>query len=106
MVKRFDVVRLKPLRGRKGLAPDYALILQADVLRDLPTVVAAPLVADGPPATLDVVTPNLPVNGTDHMLLTYMMGAIGRDRIIESVANLSDHAYEITRAMDRLLSGV
>lgn len=106
MVKRFDVVRLKPIRGRKGLAPDYALILQVNVLSELPTVVAAPLVAEGPPAALDVVTPNLSVNGKDHMLLTYMIGAIGRDRIIETVANMADHSYEITRAMDRLFSGV
>jgi toxin CcdB len=86
----------------------YVLELQADLLNDLDTRVVAPLVvASVYKGAVPRLNPILIVEGVAHVLLSQQLAAIPK-RVLtaERVMNVADKNYEITAAVDFLVTGI
>lgn len=98
---RFDVYR-GPGRGGPLL-----LDCQADVLSGLDTRLIVPLYPPPEaPTPARHLNPTLEVGGKPYVMMTQYAAAIEVPELGAKVASLADHAYEITTALDFLLTGV
>lgn len=103
-MRQFDVVG-NPDPDTASWAP-YLLVLQHDLLRDLATVVVAPLVrveGFGRPAT--VLNPIFTVQDTRVVLSTAELAGVTRQGLGETVTSLAGYRSEILAAVDLLLTG-
>ena len=97
---QFDVHRM--IDG-SGLVIDC----QSDLLNHLDSRLVAPLVAkvDAPPPA-GRFNPNFTIEGVEHVMLTQFSGAVDRRQLGDVVASLADRSFEVTDALDILISGV
>ena len=96
---QFDVHTLS--KGR------LAIDCQSDLLNHLESRFVVPLVPrEGGPTPARRFNPIFEIRGVEHVMLTQFSGAIDRRQLGEVVASLADHAFEITGALDVLISGV
>lgn len=97
---QFDLYRPKGAAGP-------LLDIQSPLLEFLGTRVVVPLL---PPARIPAAIRNLHplfvIDGTDHVLVTQLMGAIRKRELGPPVGNLEAQRTEIIRALDTLLSGI
>ena len=103
---QYDIHRNPDARTR-GAMP-YVLELQADLLSDLDTRVVAPLVvASLYKGAVPRLNPSLIVEGVAHVLLSQQLAAIPK-RVLTGppVINVADKSYEITAAVDFLVTGI
>lgn len=103
-MRQFDIVG-NPDPDTASWAP-YLLVLQHDLLRDLATVVVAPLVrveAFGRPAT--ILNPIFTVRESRVVLSTAELAGVTRQGLGEPVSSLAAHRTEILAAVDLLLTG-
>lgn len=103
-MRQFDVLG-NPDPGTASWAP-YLLVLQHDLLRDLATVVVAPLVheeAFGRPAT--VLNPVFTIQNIRVVLSTAELAGVTRQGMGEPMSSLAAHRSEILAAVDLLLTG-
>ena len=103
---QYDIHRNPDARTR-GAMP-YVLELQADLLSGLDTRVVAPLVAASIyRGAVPRLNPSLTVEGVVHVLLSQQLAAIPK-RVLTGppVMNVADKSYEITAAVDFLVTGI
>jgi len=53
-----------------------------------------------------VINPVVTIDEKDYIIRMEQMAAIAAKRLKEPVANISDKSYDITKALDRLFSGI
>lgn len=91
----------------KKLYP-YLVDVQTNLLDQLHTCIVIPLtridVLENKP--LKTLTPVIPIEGSQFLLLTPQLAGIARSDIGAEVADLSGHRSEIMGALDFLISGV
>ena len=106
VTQRFDVFR-NPSPRSVNTVP-YVVVLQSELLDDLPTRVVAPLVKAaalaGRPATR--LNPELEVEGETLFLLTQQVGAVPLRSLTRRVGSLEDRRDVIVAALDLLFSGI
>ncbi len=80
---------------------------QSDLLSQIDSRFVAPLVprSDAPPA-VSGLNPVLKIRGEDYVMLTQSAGAVRRRELGEVIASLAERSFEITNAIDVLVSGV
>lgn len=102
---QFDVHR-NPHPRTRTRAP-YLLVLQNDVLRDLRTTVAAPLIAEahcGRPAR--TLNPVFEIEGQRVVLSTAEVAGISHRQLGEHLQSLAPMRDEILAAVDLLFTGI
>ena len=96
---QFDVHKLS--RGR------LAIDCQSDLLSHLESRLVVPLVPKGAaPSPARRLNPIFEIEGVEHVMLTQFSGAIDRRQLGEVVTSLAARSFEITDALDVLISGV
>lgn len=95
-------------RNASRAYPPYLVVLSHDLLGDLPTIVAAPLVpltelADQPMTRL---LPVFDIDGTRHALLTVELAGIPQAVLGEKISTLAEHRTDIIAALDFLFTGI
>lgn len=100
---QYDVYEL----GRRASGKSLVVVIQHDGMFDLGTTFVSPLV----PNTyfkhpFPVINPSVKIDGQDFIIRMEQMAAIEAKRLKEPIANLSDKSYDITKAIDRLFSGI
>lgn len=100
---QYDVVP-NPDPATAGRAP-YLIVLQHDLLQDLPTVVVAPVVRDAP-AGLDRLLPEIEVAGEMLRVSTVELFATRHNRLGPPVANVSRAHDRVLSAVDLIFSGI
>jgi mRNA interferase MazF len=87
-VVRGDVhaIKLPRRRGHVQHGPRYAVVVQADDLLALSTVVVCPTSSSTPPASFH---PEIVLEGQPTRVLSEMVGAVDVDRLGEQVGHLS-----------------
>ena len=96
---QFDVHTLS--KGR------LAIDCQSDLLSHLESRLVVPLVPKGvAPRPARRLNPIFDIGGVEHVMLTRFAGAIDRRQLGEIVTSLADRSFEITDALDVLISGV
>jgi toxin CcdB len=97
---QFDVHRLKD--GRT-----LVLNCQSDLLDQLNTRFVVPLIdRNDAPAAAKRLNPVFEVVGRDHVMLTQFAAAIQRRELGPVVLSLKHRSFEVTDALDVLISGV
>ncbi len=95
---QFDVHRLG-----SGLVIDC----QADLLSHLNTRLVVPLIPrDRAPKPARRFNPIFSVDGAAHVMDTQYTSAVRTQQLGAVIASLADHSFEITDALDVLISGV
>lgn len=95
---RFDIRRLKArVRVR------FVVELQSDYMRDLPTVIVAPLVPIDELKPYPGINPAVDIEGRTFAIRLEQMAGVQTANLGEVVGNLSGRDYEIATAMNRLL---
>jgi toxin CcdB len=80
---------------------------QSDLLARIDSRFVVPLVPlTNAPQVARRLNPIFQINGTDYVMLTQAAAAVRRRELGATVASLSDHSFEITGALDVLISGV
>lgn len=98
---RGEVFRLRSLRearGREQQGARYAVVLQADELLPLSTVIVAPTSSSAPPRSF---RPVIDVNGTATRVLVEQLTAVSVDRLGASAGRLRSSEL---RAVDEALA--
>jgi len=92
-VVRGDVHAIKLPRGRGHVqhGPRYAVVVQADDLLALSTVVVCPTSSSTPPATFH---PDVVLEGRQTRVLCEMVGAVDATRLGDRVGHLSLHELD------------
>ena len=97
-VAQFDVHRL---------ADGLVVNCQSDLLDQLESRFVAPLVPRrDAPQVAQRLNPIFKIDGKDYVMLTQAAGAVRRRELGSVVTSLADRSFEITRALDVLVSGV
>jgi toxin CcdB len=97
-VAQFNVHRLG-----EGLVLDC----QSDLLAHLNTRVVIPLIpVDVAPRPAGRLNPMFQVDGQDHVMDTQFISSIEARHLGAAICSLADHSFEITGALDVLISGV
>ena len=96
---QFDVYTLS--KGR------LAIDCQSDLLSHLESRLVAPLVPmRAAPRPARRLNPIFEIEGVEHVMLTQFSGAIDRRQLGDVVTSLADRSFEITDALDVLISGI
>lgn len=102
-MKRFDIVDYTPTsRG----PIDLVVILQADGLEALPTIIAAPVRRGVLPGKQNMMEIAVRVQDGDCALLNSELAALPKSVFGAVVGSASHLEWEIGRALDRVLFGV
>lgn len=95
---QFDVYRLG-----SALVVDC----QSDLLSQIDSRFVAPLVArSDAPQAVSRLNPVFNIQGEDYVMLTQAAGAVRRRGLGEVIGSLAERSFEITNAIDVLVSGV
>lgn len=95
---QFDVHQLG-----SGLVVDC----QSDLLAHLNTRIVVPLIPrDRAPTPAGRFNPVFAIDGADHVMDTQFTSAVERRELGAVVTSLADRSFEITDALDVLISGV
>jgi toxin CcdB len=80
---------------------------QSDLLSHLESRFVVPLVPKSEaPKLAGRLNPIFRIEGLEHAMLTQFSAAVDRRNLGKSVASLADRSFEITDALDVLISGV
>ena len=84
-----------------------AIDCQSDLLSHLESRLVVPLVLkSAAPEPARRLNPIFEIGGVDHVMLTQFAGAVDRRQLGDVVTSLADRSFEITDALDVLISGV
>lgn len=102
-MRQFDVFR-NPDSASARQRP-YLVILQSDLLRDVSTVVVAPLALSSrfPPITR--LTPTIAIAGNEYVILTTDIASIPRKALKRGVGTAAAKRDEILSALDLVFVG-
>jgi toxin CcdB len=105
-MQRFDVFRNSDRASARHIP--FLLVVQSELLGDMPTRVAVPLVVpsalSGPPAQL--LNPEFEIEGVRVVMLTQQLAGVAIQRLKTRVTHLGERHFDIVRALDFLFSGV
>lgn len=101
---QYDICRNKNVASRK-FAP-YAVVLQADLLRDFTTVVVAPLMAESNATKISRLNPVIKIDGKTYRASMAELAGVLRNQLGEVVANVADQHREFVGAIDLLFTGI
>ncbi|HZZ68256.1 MAG TPA: CcdB family protein [Phenylobacterium sp.] len=101
-MRQFDVVE-NPSASLRRYAP-FLIILQSHLLDVLESVIVAPLVVDAD-RPLTVIDLAVRYADRDLILAISEMASIDRQRLGEAQGTLSEHEYDIRRALERVFTG-
>lgn len=99
-MKRFDVYSTRRVRESEGL-----LVLQGQRFLDLDTVVIAPLFRADRFRPVEEINPIVELNGVSLILKLEGLTSVPSGLLTRCSGNLSDFAYNIQNALDRLFGG-
>jgi toxin CcdB len=106
VTRRFDVFRNPSAVAAKHIP--FLLVLQSDLLHELPTRVVAPLARanaiKGPSVTM--LNPELEIGGARLVMLTQQLAAVPLDALRKYETNFESQREAILRALDFLFSGI
>ncbi len=84
----------------------YLLDVQADLLEELNTRIVVPLLPSATaPAPARILNPIFEISGVSHVMVTQFLSAVPAAILKRPTGSLSDHADEITRALDMAFQG-
>ena len=95
---RLDVCRLK-LKGRVR----YVLELQSDHMREIPTVLVAPIVSTKHLKSYSVINPVLEIDGEHMAARLEQMAGVPASSLGEVVLSLAGREGEISLALNKLI---
>ena len=105
-MRRFDIFRNADRASAKHIP--FLLIVQSELLDDIPTRVVVPLVVpqalSGPPARM--LNPEFEIDGQRVVMLTQQLAGVPVQRLKSRVAHLGEQSHTILRALDFLFSGI
>jgi toxin CcdB len=106
VTRRFDVFRNPNASAAKHIP--FLLVLQSELLHELPTRVVVPLVRvnaiKGPSVTM--LNPEFEIGGARVVMLTQQIAAVPVDALRKHETNLETQRDTILRAQDFLFSGI
>ena len=104
MIHRGDAVAVRPARGALGLAQRgrrYAVVVQADQVAWLTTVIVVPTSSSAQPA---IFRPEVTVRGQRTRLLIDQVSTVDRSRVGRSLGRLSPaELQELDESLKRIL---
>lgn len=68
-------------------------------------VLAAPLYPAGAAKPVEVITPEVSVDGAAYLVGTHLLAGIRKNALAEPLGDLMSYEYEISRALSRLFFG-
>ena len=96
---RFDVYRVSDEEG-------YLIDCQAEIHARLSTRFVVPLMPEAyAPRPAERLNPRFVIDGTPYLLVTQFAGAAPSHALRNFAFSLDDHRYEITDAIDFLMTG-
>jgi len=105
-MRRFDVYRNENVTTLKRVP--FFVILQSELLRDMLTVVVAPVaklsVVEGRPTTM--LMPKVSIEDREYLIYIPELAAIPARSMRKRIASLESERDAITRALDLLFSGI
>ncbi|MEQ1516339.1 MAG: CcdB family protein [Usitatibacteraceae bacterium] len=102
---QFDIYRNPNPNGRT--AAPYVVALQSDFLEQLPSRWVAPLKPSKNIALrVEGLMPEVELEGKKFTVFMYESGAVPTQMLGSSVGSLESHRFELTRAIDILVSGI
>ncbi|HMN85364.1 MAG TPA: CcdB family protein [Bauldia sp.] len=102
--RQFDVHHIGS--SRSGDAVDLAVILQDDALSDLPTRIAAPVIAVDERYDLDRLTVPVTIDGVRYIVAIHLLATLPVRAIGRKFAEIGEHERKIKSALDLLFFGV
>jgi hypothetical protein len=100
---QYDVYFLERVSGSEV----FVVQLQHDGTSDLTTVITAPLkLRSRFKHDFGIVNPAVEIGDETYLIQMEQMGAIQRRQLRHKVGNVEVFDYEITKAIDRLFSGI
>jgi CcdB protein len=108
-MRRYEVWQLKPqpaLNAQDLSFVDYVMILQSEKLDHLYSIIVAPLKPQRGDLMVPSLTPTLDINSTPFTILVPLMSAIDKRDLGTLVASGDTVSYEVTKALDRLFTGI
>ena len=106
VTRRFDVFPNPSPRSARSIP--YVVVLQSDLLDEMPSQVVAPLIrvsalANRPATRLN---PRFEIEGTAVCLLTQQIGAVAASSLTRRVGSLEEHRELVVAALDFLFGGI
>jgi toxin CcdB len=104
VVRQYDVCRNSGRASRPRIP--YFVVLQADLLSSLATVIVAPAV---PLRAIDAITrlnPVIKIDGKAHAVTMQDMAGIPRSRLGPVAANVSPQHSDFVAAIDLIFTGI
>ena len=96
---RFDIYKNNDGDG-------WLLDVQSDLLSDLNTRIAIPLLPQGKgPEAAQRLNPTFKIEGTDSVMLTQFLAAVPANELKQPVGSLYPYADEVLAALDMLFTG-
>ena len=85
---------------------NLVVVLQSDFYDFLETRMVIPISEDTDTRLDDIVNPLVQLEGRDYTLRTELLATISAMRLVRRRGELKNHSLEVTRAIDRLMTGV
>jgi toxin CcdB len=104
VVRQYDICRNLNMASRKE-AP-FLIVLQADLLEDLRTVVIAPVRVETLATKISKLIPAAIVKGKPYRFSMPELTGILRKYLGEVVANVVNQHYEFVAAIDLIFTGI
>ena len=84
---------------------DLVVVIQSDFYDFIDTRVVIPVRPQSPRQLNEIVNPVFELGGRQYALLTERMGTIPKSALGRQRGNLKTHSLEVSRAVDRLMTG-
>ena len=104
VIRQFDVCRNSDKRSRK-YAP-YFVVLQADILDVLDTVVVAPALPDRLPFMIGRLNPVIVIDGNRYFVNLQELAALPRTRLSDVACSVKHQRADFVNAIDLLFTGI
>ena len=104
VTRQYDICR-NPDRASKGRVP-YLVVLQADLLHPLATVLVAPVLLERPSNTIAKLNPVIEISGKRYRASMPDLAGVPRVRLGEVVANVAGQHSDFVTAIDLLFTGI
>lgn len=104
VARQYDVCRNPDRASRKHIP--YFVVLQADLLASLATLVVAPAVPKASIALISRLNPVIDIDGKPHAVTMQDMAGIPRHRLGPAIANVSSQHAEFVAAVDLIFTGI
>jgi toxin CcdB len=108
-MRRYEIWLLKSAVKKGQLdqsLPEFVMILQSEKLDRLNSIIVAPLKPKRSDLSVPSLTPTIDIDSTQFTILVPLMSAIDKRDLELCVGSGEALGYEVTKALDRLFTGV